>query len=142
MNIMQSLKSFESELHLLARQLKEKGVPTNQYHDDSGRIVNGWFVEHEDFPTYEDVMPGRRPYYMGGHWGRMTVFLGEDGKLWKHIFRGSDTYNSAIDEIENTQSNCIEQCSMGELLGSERPFKTTLEKVHRAVLKVMDQHSA
>ncbi|RRC95698.1 hypothetical protein [Schaalia canis] len=137
MDIMQSFHEFESQLHSFVQQLKERGVPSQEYKDDSGTSINGWSVEYEDFPSYEDVMPGRNPYYMGGHWGHRITFLGEDGHLWCHEFRGSDTFNSALNCIETSTSNIVEKCPLGSMVGSEKPFKKILEKVQSAVLRAI-----
>lgn len=86
---------------------------TVTYRNDGGASLEGWPLRHQDFPTKEDVKIGRVPTYMGGTWGEREHFLGTDGILYEHVFRGQDEWNGQ--EIVTTLSHRVNRMAIATM---------------------------
>lgn len=137
MKIDEQIKEFIRFCRETAEALAERGVEQSSFRDDEAGKFSGWTLERGDFPTTEDINTDRRPIYMGGSWGNWEMFLGADGIIYRHEFRGEEEYSFEKEELVSSQSHCVRKMTVKSLMGTGAPFA----KVRRQLqAKIADSH--
>jgi hypothetical protein len=120
---MPNMRDVAREAHAALNRCKRKGVSAQAFASDDGNGRRGWSVcllHYGDSGKHYGEIGNYEEY-----WGNSRIFLGEDGVLYVHDFRGQQIGPGRGGSGQAELSNRVRKASVDELRRPLLVLKTT-----------------
>lgn len=122
---MPNMRDVAREAHAARKRCRDRGAPLTFFESDDGNGRNGWHVCELNYNGVNEHYGEINNYEE--YWGNTQIFLGEDGMLYMHEFRGKDvgSARSGTGKREESTSHRVYKAEVHNLKDPLLAFKET-----------------